>query len=136
MLLAMMKGESNAEALAELSKGRLRNKIPELRRALEGRVSGHHRFLMDRHWRQMETLENQMRQFEEENCGAHEARSGGDRPHAGVAACRRAAAAVTARGSDPNLTSFADYAAKKWWWPCGAVQHQENKLIPACALSA
>ena len=36
MLLAMMKGESNAEALAELSKGRLRNKIPELRRALEG----------------------------------------------------------------------------------------------------
>jgi|SRR5256884_261257 len=28
MLLAMMKGESNAEALAELSKGRLRSKIP------------------------------------------------------------------------------------------------------------
>src|SRR5947208_1400507 len=66
MLLAMMKGESDAEALAELSKGRLRSKIPELRRALEGRVTGHHRFLIDRHWRQMESLENQMRQFEEE----------------------------------------------------------------------
>jgi transposase len=66
MLLAMMKGESNAEALAELSKGRLRTKIPELRRALEGRVTGHHRFLMDGHWRQMESLENQMRQFEAE----------------------------------------------------------------------
>src|SRR5260370_32000780 len=62
----MMKGESDAEVLAELSKGRLRNKIPELRRALEGRVTGHHRFLMDRHWRQMETLEKQMRQFEGE----------------------------------------------------------------------
>src|SRR5437762_11900802 len=31
MLQALMKGESDAEALAELSKGRLRNKIPELR---------------------------------------------------------------------------------------------------------
>jgi hypothetical protein len=34
-----MKGESDTEALAELSKGRLRHKIPELRRALEGRVT-------------------------------------------------------------------------------------------------
>jgi len=66
ILRALMKGESDAEALAELSKGRLRNKIPELRRALEGQVTGHHRFLIDRHWRQMESLENQMRQFEEE----------------------------------------------------------------------
>jgi len=66
ILRALMKGESDAEALAELSKGRLRNKIPELRRALEGQVTGHHRFLIDRHWRQMESLENQMRQFAEE----------------------------------------------------------------------
>jgi len=33
---------------------------------LEGRVTGHHRFLIERQWRQMEFLENQMRQFEEE----------------------------------------------------------------------
>src|SRR5947207_3849475 len=66
MLQALMKGQNDAEALAELSKGRLRQKIPELRRALEGRVTEHHRFLINRHWRQMESLENQMRQFEEE----------------------------------------------------------------------
>src|SRR5881628_1369143 len=36
ILQALMKGESDAEGLAELSQGRLRNKIPELRRALEG----------------------------------------------------------------------------------------------------
>src|SRR5205807_7873946 len=66
ILQALMKGESDAEGLAELSQGRLRNKIPELRRALEGRVTGHHRFLIGRHWRPMESLENQMRQFEEE----------------------------------------------------------------------
>src|SRR5437870_10736378 len=66
ILGALMKEENDAEALAELSKGRLRNKIPQLRRALEGRATGQHRFLIDRHWRQMESLENQMRQFEEE----------------------------------------------------------------------
>jgi transposase len=66
ILQALMRGESDGEVLANLSKGRLRNKIPELRRALEGRVTGHHRFLMDRHWRQMESLENHMRQFEAE----------------------------------------------------------------------
>jgi transposase len=66
MLQALMKGENDAEVLAELSKGRLRHKIPELRRALEGRVTEHHRFLIHRHWRQMESLENQIRQFEEE----------------------------------------------------------------------
>jgi transposase len=66
ILQALMKGESDAEGLAELSKGRLRNKIPELRRALEGRVTGHHRFLIGRHWRQMESLEHQLRQFEAE----------------------------------------------------------------------
>jgi len=66
ILRALMQGESDAQALAGLSRGRLRNKIPELRRALEGRVTGHHRFLIDRHWRQMESLETQVRQFEVE----------------------------------------------------------------------
>jgi len=66
ILQALMQGESDARALAELSKGRLRNKIPELRRALEGRATGHHRFLIERHWRQMESVERQVRLFEDE----------------------------------------------------------------------
>jgi transposase len=109
MLRPLMKGESDAEALAELSKGRLRNKIPELRRALEGCVTGHHRFLIDRHWRQMESLENQMRQFEREIAERMKP-TAGDRPHAGVAPCRGAAATVTARGSD----LIVDGITRRW----------------------
>jgi transposase len=37
---------TDAEALAELARGRLRAKLPELRQALEGRLTGHHRFLL------------------------------------------------------------------------------------------
>src|SRR5437867_1532093 len=69
MLQALMKGENDAGVLAELSKGRLRNKIPELRRALEGRVTGHHRFLIQQHWQEMEFLEGQICQFEAEIAG-------------------------------------------------------------------
>ena len=46
MLEAMLAGEQDAARLAELSKGLLRNKIPELKLALEGRVTEHHRFLL------------------------------------------------------------------------------------------
>ena len=46
MLEAILAGEQEPEKLAELSKGLLRHKIPELRLALEGRVTEHHRFLL------------------------------------------------------------------------------------------
>ena len=46
MLEAMLSGEQDAAQLAEMSKGLLRNKIPELKLALEGRVTEHHRFLL------------------------------------------------------------------------------------------
>jgi len=42
----MLAGEQDAGRLAELSKGLLRNKIPELKLALEGRMTEHHRFLL------------------------------------------------------------------------------------------
>jgi transposase len=45
MLEAIVRGEEDAERLAEMSKGLLRNKRPELRWALAGRVTNHHRFL-------------------------------------------------------------------------------------------
>jgi len=66
MLRALMKGEGDATVLADLSKGSLRCKIPELRRALEGRLTAHHRFLLQRYWEQLERLEDQTRQLEAE----------------------------------------------------------------------
>src|SRR5256884_2166011 len=46
MLKAMIEGEGDAKKLAEMSRGLLRNKIPELQGALEGRMKSHHRFLL------------------------------------------------------------------------------------------
>src|SRR6267154_2629238 len=46
MLEAMVKGEQDSQRLAEMAQGKLRNKIPELQEALQGRVSRHHRFLL------------------------------------------------------------------------------------------
>lgn len=48
MLDALLHGTTNPEVLAELSRGRLRKKIPDLRRALQGRFGAHHSFLVGR----------------------------------------------------------------------------------------
>jgi transposase len=45
MIEALMQGTKDAEVLADLARGRLRAKLPELRKALEGRFRGHHAFL-------------------------------------------------------------------------------------------
>ncbi len=46
MLAALLEGQDDPEALAELARGRLRAKLPELRRALEGRVKAPQRVLL------------------------------------------------------------------------------------------
>jgi transposase len=49
MLEALIQGETDLAAIADLAQGRLRNKIPELISALEGRIRDHHRFM----WREL-----------------------------------------------------------------------------------
>jgi transposase len=46
MIEALQRGEDDPEQLAELARGRLRAKLPQLRSALEGQVREHHRFLL------------------------------------------------------------------------------------------
>ena len=46
MLEAILTGATDPEQLAELAQGRLRNKLPQLKQALNGRVREHHRFLL------------------------------------------------------------------------------------------
>jgi transposase len=46
MLEALVKGTHDPEVLAELAKGRLRRKLPQLREALAGRFSDHHALLV------------------------------------------------------------------------------------------
>lgn len=57
MLRQLIAGERNADRLAELAQGRLRQKLPELREALTGRVTEHHRFLLQTHLDHLTQLE-------------------------------------------------------------------------------
>src|SRR4030095_2006183 len=46
MLRALIEGKASPREMAELAKGRMRAKIPELEPALEGKLEEHHRFLL------------------------------------------------------------------------------------------
>jgi len=57
MLKGLMSGEADPEALAQLAKGRLREKREQLIRALTGRLRTHHKFLIAEHLSQIDYLE-------------------------------------------------------------------------------
>jgi transposase len=63
MLRAMLNGEDDVEKLAELALGRLRGKIPQLRMALEGNCSKHHRFMLEQLLSHLNYLEARIEEF-------------------------------------------------------------------------
>jgi transposase len=48
MLMALAAGTTDPASLADLARGKLRKKLPELRQALAGRFGPHHRFMLSR----------------------------------------------------------------------------------------
>jgi transposase len=63
MLQALVDGEQNPEALADLARGTLRKKIPDLQRALLGHVTPHHQFLLQQLLDHLAHLEEQLAAF-------------------------------------------------------------------------
>ena len=57
MLTALINGERDPGVLAELAKGRLRSKLPQLRQALRGRFGAHHALLIRLALEHLEQLE-------------------------------------------------------------------------------
>src|SRR6266851_9155806 len=53
-------GHRDPAALAELARGRLRNKLPVLRQALSGRFSAHHAFMLSRLLADLDNVEDSM----------------------------------------------------------------------------
>jgi transposase len=63
MLEALSEGEQKPEQLVDLARGRLRRKLPELREALQGYMTDHHRFLLRtllRHLRAVEQFDAEL----------------------------------------------------------------------------
>jgi transposase len=65
MIRALIEGKLSAAQMAELARYRLRSKIPQLREALTGRVSEHHRFMLKLLLEQVEHLEQQIKGLDE-----------------------------------------------------------------------
>ncbi len=66
MLEAIIAGTATPQQMAELSKGKLRNKREELSRTLEGRVKPHHRFVLTELLSQIDSLEETIARFDQE----------------------------------------------------------------------
>jgi transposase len=60
MVEALIAGTRDAAALADLARGLLRKKLPDLRRALEGRFGGHHAFMAGRILAHIDYLEEEI----------------------------------------------------------------------------
>jgi len=66
MLQALIDGETDVQKMAELAKGRLRNKRSALQQALNGRVDAHHRFLLAQHLHHIDFLDSQIAAMDQE----------------------------------------------------------------------
>ena len=64
ILAQLLAGEEDAEKLAELSRGRLRSKLPAMQLALEGRMTEHHRWMLRVLHEQLVFLEAQITKLE------------------------------------------------------------------------
>jgi transposase len=60
ILAQLLAGEEDATTRAELSRRRLRAKLPQMQLALQGRMTDHHRWMLRVRWEQLEVLEAQI----------------------------------------------------------------------------
>ena len=65
MIEALLSGEKNVTALADLAQRQLRGKIPELKRALQGELNEHHGFLLRQLLGQYDFLEKEIESVSE-----------------------------------------------------------------------
>jgi len=66
MLEAIIAGQNDPQQLAQLARGQLKKKIPQLQQALEARVREHHRFLLAEFLNEWDALEERIRRIEAE----------------------------------------------------------------------
>ncbi|WP_428623709.1 IS110 family transposase [Sedimenticola sp.] len=60
MLDALAAGETDAAKMADLARGLLRKKLPDLEQALTGRMRPHHQFLLQQHLKHLDFLDEQI----------------------------------------------------------------------------
>ena len=64
MLDALAQGETDVERMAKMARGRMRGKIPQLKQALLGQVTPHHRFLLGQLLAHVDHLDTQIAELD------------------------------------------------------------------------
>lgn len=80
ILKAMLEGEQNPQKLAELARGRMKEKREQLAQALQGTLGEHHRFLLQSQLRQLDFFDQQVRELDQEIAHRLGVPSGPDNP--------------------------------------------------------
>jgi transposase len=106
ILAALVAGQAEAEALAQLAQGRLRSKIPQLEEALVGQFGAHQRFLVAQQLAHIDALEATLAAVETEI----QRRCGSLPPPPGAGAAGAAPAAPSAATGSPPATPEATVA--------------------------
>jgi len=65
MLRALVEGKATPAEMAQLAKGRLRNKVQDLELALEGKIEEHHRFLLQLQLDRLQAVEQDLDKLEQ-----------------------------------------------------------------------
>jgi transposase len=63
MLAEIVAGQTDSQQMANLARGRMRNKIPELEKALTGRVQPHHRFVLAQQLDHIDYMDEKIESF-------------------------------------------------------------------------
>jgi transposase len=106
MIRALIDGQDDPDRLAELAKRRLRGKIPELKLALDGRVTDHHRFLLRALLDQIESLEGLIARYDAQIEQAMAPFAGAAERLRGIPGVGEQAAAVIVAELGPDMTPF------------------------------
>jgi transposase len=80
MLQAMLEGEQDPRKLADLARGRMKEKREQLAQALQGTLGDHHRFLLQSQLRQLDFFDQQIRELDQEIAHRLGVSSGPDDP--------------------------------------------------------
>ena len=106
MLGAIVAGCDDPDALAELAKKQLRGKIPELKRALHGRITEHHRFLLKALLDQIDALEGLIGRFDARIAEAMAPLAEAAQRLRGIPGVGKQAAEVILAEIGPDMTAF------------------------------
>ena len=115
MLTALMNGTTDPVALADLARGKLRKKLPDLRRALHGRFRPHHAFLLGQILAKIEFLEETIDQLTGEIDGRLAPFAA---PLAGLSTIpgvKQRTASIIIAETGGNMTAFPDAAHLCSW---------------------